>query len=1290
MVQAKPKKRKPEAVDFKRIKRKVGRRAPQRLNATDTSFKTKTVNVREQSLVADKGGVIVSSKNLTVVELLSKARHHNARVRRDALDGILEIVEAHGASAQLRTQLTAIMTCVVELVNDDEKSVRVAVHHVLLALFATSGAETNPAPGANATTNVARARVHWCLPFLRLLFFHVRAGLNSLRLGCRMDAMRLLLLIARHFPDRVLAQRPDLVSLLTALLRSTLSRVATTTSAAPTSASASAIATNGSSSGGQGSGGNNAASSISISVSAPGRGTGILQSFKDSKAKAKSQAQQRARRSKALAVAAAANAAAAANGDIDGVDDAPAAPSGVDTVAQGLELWAEVARGLLRLLELDQVAGDEEADMDVSPAARTGLKTQTCSQDGATWRFMGVAYQESAALQDSIRRQLHASVKTSGSSGSSPDDGAEDMAKVISTLWGQVHMLYMNSSGRGRSALAETRGVVADLAVAAELVFQCFAHVWSAEEVRTSAARDLVLALEDSFPLKDAGHQDLAPAIFRINTLLAQSLLSLQQQQQQQEEEEQEGIEDNNQGTGKNGGSSSSSLQRMESERDMSASQGDREATQGSSRKRGKRSGHKILVEEEAIEAVASWVRNSAGKKRALESSRLQALVEVIVRGLKGAHAPSSTPAVIAQLREAQRVLFGRALKEGLGQPAIIYVLEAMERMAHIEPERIEPDWITALPRVAWEMGVNSEDSDARRMRFLSVCFSIIRTLAVQCDTNVPWDKFARWLAPFIQARHGDQISVPLAHVMAPFVQLQLVDLIGMLPVKQLPAQLLDAIVAGVVALDSLAQDDSGMNSTSNGDGPGGQDVSSLFVATRLLRAPFIHQACGAEASQSQEEDSDAAAEAEQDAEIAVGLATFASRLCLEVSSSEVIDALASALGSFASADRLVQVAVTRLVPDVLAATLMDREEPCAVHQLRHAAQLVMACGVEGENFEASQRLVLDTCNLLGADAVADISLVQEVLWLLPPSGPTALEIVHSLAKSLKDADFSIFVAGWARTLEHEAVHMETLQPERLGKDPRYGAILRRVAAPKTPVSKALYRELEAIAKLLTRYGTLDKRDDYVRRLEMRLDELARSHEESKRRLSALEYINDDLEKRLETEASHKLALERRLQAKSEAHANERTQLNNTITGLQEKIQERAAQENILEEKLRRLERELYRMHQRKHEIVQQVRRQEAEERAADQEASQRIRAQTAARGGQDLAAGADATGSSSALPARASDARTSVNRHSRQQNQDEAMAVAYFSQPSSALAEEQNRFRMAESLGHFFACNED
>ena len=53
-------------VDFKRAKHRVGKKLPRAQNATDTSFKSRTLSLAEQSVAADKEGQAVTGRNLTL------------------------------------------------------------------------------------------------------------------------------------------------------------------------------------------------------------------------------------------------------------------------------------------------------------------------------------------------------------------------------------------------------------------------------------------------------------------------------------------------------------------------------------------------------------------------------------------------------------------------------------------------------------------------------------------------------------------------------------------------------------------------------------------------------------------------------------------------------------------------------------------------------------------------------------------------------------------------------------------------------------------------------------------------------------------------------------------------------------------------------------------------------------------------------------------------------------------------------------------------------------------------
>lgn len=79
---ASSKKQQKKGIDFKKIKRKLGRKLPPPKNATNTEIKSKAIVLPEQSVATNKEGLAVSKKGLTLKELLQQTSHHNAKVRR--------------------------------------------------------------------------------------------------------------------------------------------------------------------------------------------------------------------------------------------------------------------------------------------------------------------------------------------------------------------------------------------------------------------------------------------------------------------------------------------------------------------------------------------------------------------------------------------------------------------------------------------------------------------------------------------------------------------------------------------------------------------------------------------------------------------------------------------------------------------------------------------------------------------------------------------------------------------------------------------------------------------------------------------------------------------------------------------------------------------------------------------------------------------------------------------------------------------------------------------------------
>ena len=81
--------------DFKRLKAKVGKKAPKPLNLTDTSFKAASLHVAGQAAVTDRGDndssfgdSLVSSRGRTLAELISQLGHPASAVRHSAMKGL--------------------------------------------------------------------------------------------------------------------------------------------------------------------------------------------------------------------------------------------------------------------------------------------------------------------------------------------------------------------------------------------------------------------------------------------------------------------------------------------------------------------------------------------------------------------------------------------------------------------------------------------------------------------------------------------------------------------------------------------------------------------------------------------------------------------------------------------------------------------------------------------------------------------------------------------------------------------------------------------------------------------------------------------------------------------------------------------------------------------------------------------------------------------------------------------------------------------------------------------------
>ncbi|GAC99791.1 hypothetical protein PHSY_007394 [Pseudozyma hubeiensis SY62] len=124
------KRQKEKKADFQKTKLKLGKGKQAANNATDVSFKAKTIALPQQSINVDKSGKLVNSRNLTTADLALQLRHYSAGVRRDAVSGIKEILTLH--PSLMLTDAAPLVPELSRCVGDDDAAVRKQLHALLL------------------------------------------------------------------------------------------------------------------------------------------------------------------------------------------------------------------------------------------------------------------------------------------------------------------------------------------------------------------------------------------------------------------------------------------------------------------------------------------------------------------------------------------------------------------------------------------------------------------------------------------------------------------------------------------------------------------------------------------------------------------------------------------------------------------------------------------------------------------------------------------------------------------------------------------------------------------------------------------------------------------------------------------------------------------------------------------------------------------------------------------------------------------------------------------------------
>jgi len=108
MVPTKKKSQKTHVPDFQKRKLKVGRLAPS-TNTTSTSFRTTKIALPTQLLTLNTTNEPLTKRGNTMVKCVAQCNHPNSQIRRDATEGVKELIEKGYELQKMQTFLGIMM-----------------------------------------------------------------------------------------------------------------------------------------------------------------------------------------------------------------------------------------------------------------------------------------------------------------------------------------------------------------------------------------------------------------------------------------------------------------------------------------------------------------------------------------------------------------------------------------------------------------------------------------------------------------------------------------------------------------------------------------------------------------------------------------------------------------------------------------------------------------------------------------------------------------------------------------------------------------------------------------------------------------------------------------------------------------------------------------------------------------------------------------------------------------------------------------------------------------------------
>ncbi|CAM9261552.1 unnamed protein product [Bubo scandiacus] len=163
--------------DFQKVKLKVGKKKPKLENATDTTFRTKAIQIPEQ--LKEDGVLPTQNRKLNIKDLLSQMHHYSPGVKHNALLGLKDLLSQY--PFVIDAHLSNIISEVAAVFTDKDSGVRGAAVHLLQFL-------------------ASKIRAEQIAPFFPLVSAHLSSAMTHISEGIQEDSLKVLDVLLEAYP----------------------------------------------------------------------------------------------------------------------------------------------------------------------------------------------------------------------------------------------------------------------------------------------------------------------------------------------------------------------------------------------------------------------------------------------------------------------------------------------------------------------------------------------------------------------------------------------------------------------------------------------------------------------------------------------------------------------------------------------------------------------------------------------------------------------------------------------------------------------------------------------------------------------------------------------------------------------------------------------------------------------------------------------------------------------------------------------------------------------------------